>query len=135
MNIFIELREGLAIAWDAICANKMRSVLTTLGIVIGIVTVTLMGTALDALNRSFYKSVSIIGADTLFVQRFSWASRSEEEWLKARKRRPITLQQVKAIEKQVTMARAVCPVVGMGQSVSYKTRSAIVTCFSTALTC
>ena len=39
-----ELKEGLAISFQAIRANKMRSVLTTLGIVIGIVSVTLMGT-------------------------------------------------------------------------------------------
>ena len=53
MNFFTELREGLSISWSAIRANKLRSVLTTLGIVIGIVTVTLMGTAIQGLNRSF----------------------------------------------------------------------------------
>ncbi|MEO6181955.1 MAG: ABC transporter permease, partial [Verrucomicrobiota bacterium] len=77
MNFLTEIKEGLAIAWDAILANKMRSVLTTLGIVIGIVTVTLMGTALDAMNRAFHKSISIIGADTLFVQRGSWLAHTE----------------------------------------------------------
>ena len=46
MNFLSELREGLLIAWDSLRANKLRSALTTLGIVIGIVTVTLMGTAL-----------------------------------------------------------------------------------------
>ena len=47
MNFLTELREGLLISWGAILANKLRSVLTTLGIVIGIVTVTLMGTAIQ----------------------------------------------------------------------------------------
>ncbi len=58
MNLLTDLREGLAISWSAIRANKLRSVLTTLGIVIGIVTVTLMGTAIEGLNGSFLKSVS-----------------------------------------------------------------------------
>jgi putative ABC transport system permease protein len=123
MNFFIELKEGLAIAWDAIRANKLRSVLTTLGIVIGIVTVTLMGTALDTMNQAFHDSISIIGADTLFVDRTSWMAHSEEEWLKFRKRREITLQQARAVEKQMTLARGVAPVVFTGQSVTYKTRS------------
>ena len=57
----------MRIAWDAIRANKMRSVLTTLGIIIGIVTVTSMATAIDALNRAFHDSISILGADVLFV--------------------------------------------------------------------
>ena len=56
MNLFAELKEGFGISWDAIRANKMRSVLTTLGIVIGIVTVTLMGTAIEGLDRAFVKS-------------------------------------------------------------------------------
>lgn len=123
MNFLSELKEGLLIAWDAILANKMRSVLTTLGIVIGIVTVTLMGTALDSMNRAFHNSISIMGADTLFVQRFSWMSHSEEEFRKAQKRREITWQQAKAIEKQMTLSQGVAPVVGMGQTVRYKDRS------------
>ncbi len=123
MIFLTELKEGLAIAWEAIAGNKLRSVLTTLGIVIGIVTVTLMGTALDAMNRSFHQSISIIGADTLYVGRFSWAADTEEEWLSFRKRREITLQQVKAVEKQLTLARAVAPVVGMNQSVGYKNKN------------
>ena len=65
MNFFTELREGLMISWSAIRANKMRSILTTLGIVIGIVTVTLMGTAIEGLNNSFMNSISSIGADVL----------------------------------------------------------------------
>jgi ABC-type antimicrobial peptide transport system permease subunit len=44
--VFDEFKEGMIIAFAAIRANKMRSALTTLGIVIGIVSVTLMGTAI-----------------------------------------------------------------------------------------
>ena len=53
-----QLKEGLAISFQAIRANKMRSVLTTLGIVIGIVSVTLMGTAIEGLSRGFTESIS-----------------------------------------------------------------------------
>jgi putative ABC transport system permease protein len=123
VNFFVEIKEGLAIAWDAIRANKMRSVLTTLGIVIGIVTVTLMGTAIDGMNRAFRKSISIIGADMLYVNRSAWLNHSEAEWLKSQKRRVITLEQAKEVEREMTLARAVAPVVGMNQSVRYKDRS------------
>ena len=67
MNFLTELREGLGISWSAIRGNKLRSVLTTLGIVIGIVTVTLMGTAIQGLNGAFLKNVSSIGADVFYV--------------------------------------------------------------------
>jgi len=118
MNLFTEIKEGLGISWGAIRANKMRSSLTTLGIVIGIVTVTLMGTAIEGLDRFFHSSVSFIGADVMFVSRGSWFIDSHSEWLAVQKRRDITMDQVKAVEKQMTLARAV------RQSVKYKNRNA-----------
>src|SRR5580698_6499804 len=91
MNFFTELREGLLISWSAIRANKLRSMLTTLGIVIGIVTVTLMGTAIEGLNRSFTNSVSSIGADVLYVGRYSWFIQSYQAWIDAMKNPEITM--------------------------------------------
>ena len=124
MNLFTEVKEGLGISWGAIRANKMRSSLTTLGIVIGIVTVTLMGTAIEGLDRFFHSSVSFIGADVMFVSRGSWFIDSHSEWLAVQKRRDITMEQVRAVEKQMTLARAVAPVTGTRQSVKYKNRNA-----------
>ena len=101
MNFFTELREGLAISWGAIRANKLRSVLTTLGIVIGILTVTLMGTAIEGLNNSFMRSVSSIGADMLYVDRFSWFINSMEEWMKAVRNPKITLDESDTVQRQM----------------------------------
>ena len=101
MDLFTELKEGLAISWSAIRANKMRSILTTLGIVIGVVTVTLMGTAITGLDRAFLKNVSVIGADVLYVERFDWFVDSEEEWMKMMKRRRITLSQINSLRGQL----------------------------------
>jgi len=123
MNLFTEIREGLWIAWDAIRANKMRSILTTLGIVIGVVTVTLMGTAINGLNRAFLQSVSMLGTDVLYVSRISWFVDSYEEWLKVRDRRDITLTQVRELAKQMTMARALAPIVDARRPVKYKNRN------------
>jgi putative ABC transport system permease protein len=122
VNFLTELKEGLSISWSAIRANKMRSVLTTLGIIIGIVTVTLMGTAIEGLNRSFMKSISIIGADVLYITRFTWLNHSYEDWMKAQKRREITLAQAHALERQLTMAMAVAPFADSEQRVQYKKR-------------
>jgi len=123
MNLLTEIREGLWIAWDAIRANKLRSMLTTLGIVIGVVTVTLMGTAIDGLNRAFLRSISMLGADVLYLSRTSWFINSYEEWLKVRDRRDITLAQVRQLEKQMTLARAIAPFVDARRPVKYKNRS------------
>jgi putative ABC transport system permease protein len=122
VNFLTELKEGLLISWSAIRANKLRSVLTTLGIIIGIVTVTLMGTAIEGLNRAFLKSISFIGADVLYVQRFGWMNHSMEEWLKVQKRRPITLAQCDALQRQLTMATAIAPAADTNEKIQYKKR-------------
>jgi putative ABC transport system permease protein len=124
MNALTELKEGLTISWAAIRANKMRSVLTTLGIIIGIVTVTLMGTAIEGLNRSFLNTISFIGADVLYIQTTDWAPHSQEEWLKMKKRRPITLEQAGMLEKELKQAQAVAPVIYSGERIRYNKRSA-----------
>ena len=69
MNLLDETVEGARIAWDAIRANKLRSVLTTVGVVIGIVTVSLMATALEQLDRSFHEAISFLGTDVLYIER------------------------------------------------------------------
>jgi putative ABC transport system permease protein len=122
MNFFAELKEGLGISWGAILANKMRSMLTTLGIVIGVVTVTLMGTAITGLDRAFLKNISFIGADVFFVDRFDWFAGSHDAWMKMQKRRPLTLAQANSLEQQLTIARAVAPVAETQAPVRYKRR-------------
>jgi len=123
MNFLTELREGLAISWSAIRANKMRSVLTTLGIVIGIVTVTLMGTAIEGLNRAFMKSISFIGGDVLYVDRGSWFIESYEEWTSSRKRPSLSLAEADDLAEQLTLASAVNSIAGSSEPVKYKKRS------------
>jgi len=125
MNLLTELEEGLGISWSAIRANKLRSVLTTLGIVIGIVTVTLMGTAIEALNGAFLKAISHIGADVLFVQRQDWSGPdTEEEWRKIQKRPRLTIEQAAALERDLTMASAVAPLAFDQRIIKYAKRSA-----------
>jgi len=123
MNFGTELKEGFFISWAALRANKLRSALTTLGIVIGVVTVTLMGTAIEGLNQAFLRSISTMGADVFFVMRFSWFNHSYADWLKMQKRQPFTLTQVKAVENQLTLASAVAPVAEYWSPIKYRNRT------------
>jgi putative ABC transport system permease protein len=125
MNLLTELKEGLGISWSAIRANKMRSVLTTLGIVIGIVTVTLMGTAIEGLNGAFLKAISTIGADVLYVQREDWSgAETEEEWRKIQKRPRLTIEQAGRLERDLTLSSAVAPLGFDQRMLKYEKRDA-----------
>src|SRR3990172_7344699 len=114
---FGEFREGLLIAFNAIRANKMRSVLTALGIIIGIVSVTLMGTAIEGLNRAFNKSIAMIGADVLYVQKWPWGGGGN--WWEIRNRKDLLIQHARAIEEKSTTVRSVSPITGTGRNVKY----------------
>jgi putative ABC transport system permease protein len=124
MQILTEIKEGLFIAWSAIRANKLRSCLTTLGIVIGIVTVTLMGTAIEGLNRSFMQSIASVGADVLYIQRMDWIITSHEDWFRMSRRRQFTLAQAQAVIRQATFTQAVAPVAQTSLSIKYRNRDA-----------
>jgi putative ABC transport system permease protein len=124
MNFLTELREGLAISWSAIRANKLRSFLTTLGIIIGVVTVTLMATAIEGLNRSLTESLATIGADVLFVDKWNWLNSSAQEWLEQRKRPPLTIADAETLKRSMTQAIAVAPVAMDNEPVRYKKNAA-----------
>lgn len=67
-----EFTESFRIAFAQIRANAMRSVLTALGVIIGIVAVTLMGTAINGIDIGFNRSLALLGDDVLYVQRWPW---------------------------------------------------------------
>ena len=113
-----QLREGFWISLHAIRAHKMRSFLTMLGIFIGILSVTLMGTAIEGLDQAFNRSIAAIGADVLYVQKFPWFA--GEEWFNMRNRRDIKVSDAKAIERQSDLATAVTPEMSTGRTVKYR---------------
>ncbi|MGA2178264.1 MAG: ABC transporter permease [Verrucomicrobiota bacterium] len=111
-------------SWNAVRANKMRSALATIGIVIGIVTVTLMGAAINGLNQAFVNSLSAMGGDTFFISRSSWLNNSYDDWFKMQKRRPIRPEDAEALARQLTLASAIDPAAYINETVKYKTLSA-----------
>jgi len=66
--------ESLKMALFQIRANKIRSFLTALGVIIGIVAITMMGTAINGIDRGFDKSLAMLGYDVIYVQKSSWST-------------------------------------------------------------
>src|SRR6185503_13537489 len=76
-----------------------------------------------SVDRAFLKSISTIGADVLFVQRFGWSNQSYEDWMRSRNRKPISLTEAREVAKQMTQARAVSPVAQTETEIKYKGHS------------
>ena len=80
-----EVVEAFRIAFNVIRAHKMRSILTALGVIIGIVAVTLMGSAIGGIQIGFDRSLAVIGDDVLYVEKWPW--HHVDDWWNYRNRR------------------------------------------------
>ena len=87
-RIIYETTESFSIAFAQIYANKLRSALTALGVIIGIVAVTLMGTAILGIDAGVEQSLSGFGDDVLYVTKWPW--RDVNDWWNFRNRREIS---------------------------------------------
>ena len=121
--------ENLKISLTAVFANKTRSILTALGIVIGVLSVTLMGTLISGLDRSFESSMSWLGKDILYVSRYEWFS--DMEWWEVKNRPRMRTEYVKKIKEKSKYALAVSPVMQRGASLSYKDKETRTEIFGT----
>jgi putative ABC transport system permease protein len=62
--------EGVAIALDAIRANKLRSALTILGVVIGVTTVMAVASLVQGIRRQIFNAIEVAGPTTFYVIRY-----------------------------------------------------------------
>lgn len=115
-----DIGEGFRIAARALWANKLRAVLTTLGIVIGIVVVTVIISVIQGLNAFISDEISGLGADTLYITRMPWIISTYEEFVEYQKRRKIKTEHYEMIRDQATLAEAVAPSITTARQMRYK---------------
>ena len=117
MKSLHEIRESFQIAFGAIKANKVRGMLTTLGIIIGIVAVVTTMTAANGLGNRFKESISVIGSDVLYISRTPWVFTGN--FFQFRNRKQLTLKDSEKLERQLIQARAVNPRTFSNQNLKY----------------
>src|SRR5258708_34244298 len=92
-----EFTEAFRIAFQVIRAHKMRSILTALGVIIGIIAVTLMGSAITGIEIGFERSLSVIGDDLLYVEKWPW--HHVDDWWNYRNRRVMQVRYAEELKK------------------------------------
>ncbi len=90
--------EGVLMAIQAIWANKLRSVLTLIGIIIGITTVIAVVSIINGMNNYVGAKINSMGSNTFIIDREGIVT-SEEDWLNAQKRKKMTIEDMRAIER------------------------------------
>ena len=94
-----ELTESWKIAAAQMHANKTRSMLTALGVIIGIVAVTLMGTAINGISTGFDKSMAVLGDDVLYIDQQPWIRK--DDWWNFRSRKKIKTEYADSINRMI----------------------------------
>jgi putative ABC transport system permease protein len=103
----IEILESFKMAVAALVANKMRAALTTLGVVIGVTFVLLMSWALGGLDGALEDTLSILGDDVLYVDKFDWGGGGN--WMEQRNRKNISFAQYEQARDRIRTAEFVVP--------------------------
>ena len=67
---FDEIKESATMAIDTLRTNKIRSGLTILGVLVGVVTIMFMVSIIQGLNRSFAKQLEGIGSNIIYTVKF-----------------------------------------------------------------
>ena len=99
-RLLYEVSESWKIAAAQMAANKTRSFLTALGVIIGIVAVTLMGTAINGISVGFDKSMSVIGDDVLYIEQRPWTRMND--WWNYRDRKKILTEYADQINRTIS---------------------------------
>ncbi|MFQ5583480.1 MAG: ABC transporter permease, partial [Calditrichia bacterium] len=121
MYFWIQMGEYLKFAWEALKANKVRSFLTTLGILIGVTTIILIFTLIQSINAYVEGEFSNIGATSVYVSKFPWVI--TDNFFELRNRPPVTIKEYDALYEQVTYARWISPNIQAMRAIKYKNKS------------
>ena len=111
MSAWRLFRETLRIARQALTANRMRSMLALLGIVIGVATVIAMMSLINGFQRSFQKGIQSWGSNTIYVRTFrpgaAFAGQIPDS---LRKRQAFSMADAAAIRERCPAVVAVSPI-------------------------
>jgi putative ABC transport system permease protein len=115
--------EVIAMAYDTVLSNKMRSALTVLGIVIGITSIVGMTALIRGFDESLRDMIRNVGPNTIFIQRFGISSFSSGAEISQLLKRPnLTISDARALEQQAETIQLVDIELGAGPGIPNQQR-------------
>jgi putative ABC transport system permease protein len=114
------VRESYLFAVTALRVNKLRTILSLLGITIGIFTIISVFTVFDSMEMTIRSSVESLGNNVLFIQKWPWSFGSDYPWWKYMNRPVPKVTDMEAIKKKSTETKAVSFMVKTLKTVEYR---------------
>ncbi len=110
----LQVGESIAMAMSSLWASKLRTFLTLLGIIIGVLTIIAVVSIIQGLNKYVYSKMAFYGANDFSISKFSIGIRSIQEYREQLKRKNLTLDDMRLLRRQCTE----CELVGASASTS-----------------
>jgi putative ABC transport system permease protein len=114
------LKEGFIFAFNSVIVNKLRTFLSLFGITIGIFSIISVFTALDWMEKSIRDSVSSLGDNVIYIQKFPWSFDPNLAWWDIIKWPSISEKDYQAVIKKNTKAQAVCLLAYQPEKIKYR---------------
>jgi len=96
----VNLAESFSMSMGALWANKLRTFLTLLGIVIGVLTIIAVVSVIQGLNRYVTTKMSFYGANDFSVTKFSMFGMSLQDFREQMKRKDLTLKEMELLRRE-----------------------------------
>jgi len=103
--------EGVVIALQAIWANKLRSFLTLIGIIIGVTTVIAVVSVINGMDNYVSNKINSMGSNTFVIDKEGIIT-SEEDFFEKRKRKRITIDDMNAVKRYCDLCLDVGGIMG-----------------------
>ncbi len=113
------LKESLVFAYSAVMVNKLRTLLSLFGITIGIFAIISVFTIVDSLERNIRESISVLGDDVIYVQKWPWAFDEDYPWWIYMRRPVPDLRDYEEISRRSEFAEGIAFSVSTSAMVSY----------------
>lgn len=97
------------IAVAALWANRLRTGLTLLGVIIGVTSVMTIISALEGMMGAIEDNLAVLGPTTFIVTKAGGVITSHEQWIEMMKRKPLNMQTWKLLEDGCTQCEKICP--------------------------
>lgn len=117
------LGESFQFAWHALKVNKLRTILSLLGVTIGILTMVAVFTVFDSLERNIRASVQDLGSNVMYVQKWPWGGGGEYPWWEYLSRPEPRHRELAALQERVNSAQHMAFAFGNQQDVQYRRHS------------
>jgi putative ABC transport system permease protein len=114
------LKEGFLFAVNSVIVNKLRTFLSLLGITIGIFCIISVFTVLDWMEKSIHDSISTLGDNVLYVQKFPWSFDANLAWWDIIKWPAISERDYQAVLKKSSKAETACFLASQPEKIKYK---------------